>query len=752
MMKHIYSMLALLGIAGTAGAQTPVETQLKAADIVPGKTIVLKSVSARSNHYFQTISSDGHYTKLYTPGSCNFTVETATYNEDSSGKYFYLKAGSNYLSKTARATSDVNDAAIFYAQQIEETTTASNRIINGIVLGDCITGTELNYLVRFVRADNSNFINCGESQMTYAAGVGGYSAFYVYESADIDGIIGAHACYLTSDEATNTAMLPVTVEEGMHTSATAPFYLIQNNNASDYYCGNITNATNLANAEGYVFVSVPGKPHAYKIYSLASQNFLTWTQKNAGKEKVLTDGTGENNLWWIRPNDGWNASTTAVDILPYGEFTQSWNWHGGAQNNSDTRMGLYQYSDGNSQWKFTNVRATLENIATYPTGKGLGEYHYEGAEGTEDLNDILSELHNNWNDNTALLPAARTLLPKASEIVADNFHLNQPAGHSFIRIKGSVTGNYLLNGTANNGKYSTGTDETASIFYYDGTHLVNYSTGLYVGVSRDSWEWPAAGQPGRDIEFGAGTNTIGKYYVKTYNAETEEDHIYLNDAGDSADRGQDNDGDARYNSWELSYVTSLPLSIGGTGFATLWSPVALTVPAEDEAEVYTAGLSEDNSTLTLTRAEAGSILPAGTGVVVKGTPSTTVQFETTTSDAPAIGHLKGNDHATAFSAADYSGLFYTLQGLAADEKTEATDVVGFKQFTGQTAPAFRSYLLVPESAPVQALRLVFGETTGIGTATSGQNTEAAIYDLSGRRVQFASKGIYIVNGKKTIIK
>lgn len=750
MMKHIYSMLALLGIAGTAGAQTPVESQLKAADIVPGKTIVLKSVSTLRNHYFMTTRA---FTKLYSPDNCNFTVEKATHDGDDSGKYFYLKVGGNYLKANdgdAQTTTDTNEAAIFYAQEITQNTTAANKIINGIVKGDCLTGTELNYLVRFVRADKTTYLNCGETNIKYADGVGGYSAFYVYDSTDIDGIIGAHACYLTSGETTTTAMLPVTVSEGEETSAQAQFYVIQNNSETGYYCGSITNAARLENAEGYVFVSVEGKPHAYKIYSLAAGNFLTWSQKDEGKDKVLIDGTGQNNLWWIRPNQDWNASTTAVDILPYGEFTQSWNWHGNASNNTDHRMGLYTYTGPASAWILTNVRTTFGNVAPYPAGKGLGEYHYEVAEGTEDLDDALAALHNSWADNTTLLPAARTLLPKASELTADNFRLNQPAEHSFIRIKGTVTGNYLLNGITSN-KYSTGKDETASIFYYDGTHLVNYVTGLYVGVSRDSWTWPEAGQPGRNIEFGAGTNTIGKYYVKTYT--TDDDHIYLHDSdGGYADRGTTNNGDARYNSWELSYATSLPLSIGATGFATLWSPVALTVPAEDEAEVYTAALNEDNSTLTLTRAEAGSTLPAGTGVVVKSNAGTTIQFETTDSEVPAIGDLKGNDHATAFSADDYSGTFYTLQGLTADEKSEPTDVVGFKQFTGTTAPAFRSYLLVPASAAVQALRLVFGETTGIGTATTGHDTKNAIYDLSGRRVHQASKGIYIVNGKKTIIK
>jgi hypothetical protein len=47
-----------------------------------------------------------------------------------------------------------------------------------------------------------------------------------------------------------------------------------------------------------------------------------------------------------------------------------------------------------------------------------------------------------------------------------------------------------------------------------------------------------------------------------------------------------------------------------------------------------------------------------------------------------------------------------------------------------------------------------GETTGISTAkTAADTNDAAVYDLQGRRVlQPAKKGLYIVNGKKVVVK
>ena len=57
-------------------------------------------------------------------------------------------------------------------------------------------------------------------------------------------------------------------------------------------------------------------------------------------------------------------------------------------------------------------------------------------------------------------------------------------------------------------------------------------------------------------------------------------------------------------------------------------------------------------------------------------------------------------------------------------------------------------------ANARALSIVFeGETTGISTAKTAADTkDAAVYDLQGRRVMQPTKGLFIVNGKKVVIK
>ena len=67
--------------------------------------------------------------------------------------------------------------------------------------------------------------------------------------------------------------------------------------------------------------------------------------------------------------------------------------------------------------------------------------------------------------------------------------------------------------------------------------------------------------------------------------------------------------------------------------------------------------------------------------------------------------------------------------------------------------AFKAYLEVPTSQGVNMLRFDFsGETTGV-EEVEVESTVKTIYDLSGRKVSgMSAPGLYIVNGKKVLVK
>ncbi|MBR4534069.1 MAG: hypothetical protein IKO85_05985 [Bacteroidaceae bacterium] len=77
----------------------------------------------------------------------------------------------------------------------------------------------------------------------------------------------------------------------------------------------------------------------------------------------------------------------------------------------------------------------------------------------------------------------------------------------------------------------------------------------------------------------------------------------------------------------------------------------------------------------------------------------------------------------------------------------------YKSAGSTNIKAFRAYILLENPNVTNAVKLFIG---GIETSISEINGEAvendAIYNLSGQRVNKAQKGLYIVNGKKVIIK
>ena len=66
-------------------------------------------------------------------------------------------------------------------------------------------------------------------------------------------------------------------------------------------------------------------------------------------------------------------------------------------------------------------------------------------------------------------------------------------------------------------------------------------------------------------------------------------------------------------------------------------------------------------------------------------------------------------------------------------------------------PGFKAYL--PASAKsngVKAFTFSFEDVEDAIRAIESENSNLEIYDIAGRRVQKAQKGLYIVNGKKVM--
>ena len=198
------------------------------------------------------------------------------------------------------------------------------------------------------------------------------------------------------------------------------------------------------------------------------------------------------------------------------------------------------------------------------------------------------------------------------------------------------------------------------------------------------------------------------------------------------------------NTITVTYGSTVPVTISsGSGFATLFTNSALDFSTlSSELKAYTATVSENTVTLT----EVANI-PANTGVVLKGT-QTTHAVPVSASSSTAQGDLTGNTSAaTAYNA--FSG--YDLYMLALNG--------GKAQFTlvnaGEIAAGKAFLKLANSGSGARELNVVFADDEATGVAdvrckmADGRND---FYNLNGQKVLNPTKGLYIVNGKKVIIK
>ena len=133
-------------------------------------------------------------------------------------------------------------------------------------------------------------------------------------------------------------------------------------------------------------------------------------------------------------------------------------------------------------------------------------------------------------------------------------------------------------------------------------------------------------------------------------------------------------------------------------------------------------------------------VPAGTGLVLKATtPGSAVNvpvFDGTGADDVSANKMAGS--ATETTAIAANGGYILKDGV-------------FQPATAGTLAAGKAYLAI--AAGARALEMSFddGEVTAIETVKA-EKTNNEYYNLAGQRVAQPTKGLYIVNGKKVIMK
>jgi hypothetical protein len=188
------------------------------------------------------------------------------------------------------------------------------------------------------------------------------------------------------------------------------------------------------------------------------------------------------------------------------------------------------------------------------------------------------------------------------------------------------------------------------------------------------------------------------------------------------------------------YTETIPVStLKGRNYASFVATKKLNFSAAEGITAYIAtGLNGNEDAVVL---EPVDIVPAGEPIIVKTeTKGATVDVPVTTDNADEVFSTSENKLVAGDGETVANSDYYYL----------ASDL--FHLATSGTLQKGKAYLSLTSNAPSLGIVFDLGGTTGISATLNKERVNSEIYNLAGQRVAQPTKGLYIVNGKKVVIK
>ncbi len=207
--------------------------------------------------------------------------------------------------------------------------------------------------------------------------------------------------------------------------------------------------------------------------------------------------------------------------------------------------------------------------------------------------------------------------------------------------------------------------------------------------------------------------------------------------------------------YEIKVLDSNPLALVATAvnipisseYETYTASYDLDFTDNTQVEAYAAKLSDDNSSVVLTKVEQ---VKKGEGIVLKRIADADTVKVSITSDLESIegNMLQGTTVDITAEEMLAQGTVYILGTDNLFQKLE--------EGTEYTLDAYKAYLLTSATDTADSLAMVIGDNTA--TAIDGVEivdtpTQQSIYTIDGIKVSNTDKpGLYIVNGKAVMVK
>ena len=511
--------------------------------------------------------------------------------------------------------------------------------------------------------------------------------------------------------------------------------------------------------------------------------------KEIATKTVPTAETINNYLWNIHPSFANNALTFSIEHVATGKFlytTATAKAHGDATITLEDEGTQFVYA-ANNGFKYGNLWLSTNSSGSSEQCLGMWDSQHPGAKHlihkvnsfaiTDAAGNVYEGEFNGYDlNNEAFLPAftgvsdytlengawnnynySATItfpFPVSSATTANPTLIGQGTWNNADKKWTVVDGNVkVVNGTATFGAslWTIYPSLNGSEFTFK---IMSASTGKFVTANPES----NADAQANNTPITLTENGTGFQFINT-GIDNTNGFAYKNNGGTILFITRNGEGDNnallgvfgsssshKGNGIRFPELTSYQFTVGTTGYATLYSPIA----GAFDGDVKTYAIENaSNSSATL---EEKTGVAANQGAIVKAVSGTYTFTAGEVSSDWNSNLLTGTSVNTLVNESAY--VLALIEGEAvlalAELNKDVTGATGTTHFLNNAGKAYLPASAVSTTA--QVLRFNLGGTTAIESVINN-NANAPIFDLSGRRVNNAVKGgIYIQNGKKFIVK
>ena len=329
-------------------------------------------------------------------------------------------------------------------------------------------------------------------------------------------------------------------------------------------------------------------------------------------------------------------------------------------------------------------------------GEKSGTYYAMGAQ-------------NNNNRAAAVVDVVDGKIIPGKNVAASTLVANEDGTWSFLTADGYL---YAASNSSNHLKSEDEIDDYAKATISIGED--NLATILFGG-----------GRDHNDLRFNASNNPL---IFSCYATSSNMNHVYI-----------------YMETSEEVIPETVTAEVSAAGLATFCSEWALDFTGIEEVYAYKVSVNEKQ--ISYTRVYQ---VPAETGVVLRSLSGDAISVEVPvieSADEIADNALVGVLEAIESLPTNYDTNGYTNYILNNGSKG-----VGFYKANNQPVGAGKAYLQVEGTLSKDFIGFADGVATGIETIDNGWAVDNEIYDLQGRKVMNPTKGIFIQNGRKVVIK